>query len=85
MILFARLPGRTLWSLVTVLICALVVWNNHLYFDFGPKPRFFYEKGIWADVGWWKAAFYFHVVAASVCLLAGIPLMLPALYTTLAS
>jgi uncharacterized membrane protein len=62
---------------LTVGICALIVWNNHLYFDGGPKPRFFWEKGAIADAAWWKAAFYFHVVSASVCLLAGIPLMFP--------
>ncbi len=78
MILFARLPGKLLWSVVTMSICALIVWNNHLYFDGGPKPRFFWEKGALADAAWWKAAFCFHVVAASVCLLAGIPLMFPA-------
>ena len=78
MILFARLFGLRFWSVVTVLICALVVWNSHVYFDGGPKARFFYEKGAVAETGWWKAAFYFHVLAASTCLLVGIPLMFPA-------
>jgi len=78
MILYARLPGRIIWTIVTVLICGLVVWNNHVYFDGGPRPRFFYEKGVWAEATWWRAAFYLHVVGASVCLLVGTPLMFPA-------
>ena len=78
MVLFWRLPGARWWSVLTVALCALLLLSNVIYFDGGELPRFLLEKGSWANSPWWLAAFYCHVVAASVCLAAGTPLMFPA-------
>jgi uncharacterized membrane protein len=78
MILYSGLRGAGWWTALTVLLCAGILFSNAVYFDGGPLPRFLLEKGEWAHHSWWRAAFYFHLVAASVCLAAGIPLMFPA-------
>jgi hypothetical protein len=75
MVLFWRLPGAKWWTALTVGLCALLLVSNAIYFDGGPQPRFLLEKGAWAENPWWLAAFYFHVVGASVCLAVGTPLM----------
>jgi hypothetical protein len=77
MILFSKMPGARWWTAATVLVSAVVLLNNAIYFDGGPTPRFLLEKGDWARQPWWLAAFYLHVVGASVCLAAGTPLMFP--------
>lgn len=64
-----------LWTLVTIWVGVMIVWNSGIYFSDGPQPQFFWEKGEIADLPLWRAAFYVHVIGASVCLLTGIPLM----------
>jgi hypothetical protein len=71
------MPGARCWTGATLLVCGIVLWNNAIYFHGGPTPRFLLEKGDWEGQPWWLAAFYCHVVAASVCLAAGMPLMFP--------
>jgi hypothetical protein len=78
MLLYAGLRGATWWTALTVVACVAVLLSNTIYFDGGALPRFLLEKGTWARNPWWLAAFYFHVVGASVCLAAGTPLMFPA-------
>jgi hypothetical protein len=77
MILFSRIPGARFWTAVTVVLCGLVLVNNTVYFDGGQTPKFLLEKGALAHHPLWRAAFYFHVLAASICLAAGLPLMFP--------
>lgn len=77
MILYSKLPGAKWWTALTVLACGLVLVSNVVYFGGGETPRFLLEKGDWASNPWWLAAFYFHVVGASLCLAAGTPLMFP--------
>lgn len=81
MLVFAGLPGARWWTLLTLVGCGLTVVNSAIYFPghFAGEatPRFLLEKGEWAQQSWWLAAFYFHVVGASVCLTTGAPLMFP--------
>ena len=77
MILYSGMRGAFWWTVATVAICGLVLFNNVIYFDGGPTPRFLLEKGDWARHPLWLAAFYFHVIGASVCLAVGLPLMIP--------
>ena len=77
MILFAKLPGAKWWTLLTVTASLAIVISNAIYFDGGPTPRFLLEKGSWAHTPWWLATFYAHIAGASICLLAGTPLMFP--------
>lgn len=78
MLLFAQRRGRWLWTAATIALCGLLLFNNGVYLPGQPTPRFFLEKGELARAAWWRAAFYFHLIGASVCLLAGLPLMFPA-------
>lgn len=77
MYLYARMFGGTWWTALTVAAGGGVLLSNAIYFDGGGTPRFLLEKGDWARQPWWLAAFYFHVVGASLCLAAGTPLMFP--------
>jgi hypothetical protein len=78
MILFSKWRGAAWWSALTIAACALVLVSNTVYLGGGPTPRFLLEKGDLAQQPWWLAAFYFHVIGASICLAAGTPLMFPA-------
>jgi hypothetical protein len=77
MLLYAKLRGAKWWATLTVVACGLLLLSNAIYFRGGPSPRFLLEKGHWAHNPAWLAAFYFHIVGASVCLAAGTPLMFP--------
>src|SRR5215212_6446220 len=77
MLFFSDLRGAKCWTVLTVAACALLLLSNAIYFDGGATPRFLLEKGTLARQPWWLAAFYFHVVGASICLAAGTPLMFP--------
>ena len=77
MILYSVMRGAIWWTAVTVILCGLLLVNNAVYFDGGPTPRFLLEKGAWGRHPLWLTAFYFHVIGASVCLAAGMPLMFP--------
>ena len=76
MILFDGLRGAKWWVVLTAASCGLLLFSNWIYM-IGPQPRFLWEKGELANSPLWLAAFYFHVVGASVCLAAGFPLMFP--------
>jgi hypothetical protein len=78
MLLLTRTWASKGWTAGTVVACALLLWSNTVYLDFSAPPRFLLEKGSWAQQPWWLAAFYFHIVGASVCLASGLPLMFPA-------
>ena len=78
MLFFNKLPGARWWTLATVVASAMILWNTTIYFDGGPRPQFLLEKAAWADQAWWRAAFYFHIVGACLCLAAGSPLMFEA-------
>src|SRR5262245_10960676 len=77
MLLYSKLRGARWWTVLTVVACGLLLLSNTIDFDSGARPRFLLEKGHWAQNSWWRAAFYFHVVGASLCLAAGTPLMFP--------
>jgi uncharacterized membrane protein len=77
MLFYSRLLGAKWWTALTVAACAILLVSNAIYFDGGEQPRFLLEKGALARTPWWLAAFYFHVVGASVCLAVGTPLMFP--------
>jgi hypothetical protein len=77
MFLFSGLRWAKLWTALVVVGCGLLLYSNLIYFNGGPPPRFLWEKGAYAQMPWWLAAFYFHVVGASICLAAGLPLMFP--------
>ena len=76
MILFWGLRGAKWWAALTAASCGLLLFSNLIYFS-GPQPRFLWEKGELASSAAWLAAFYFHIVGASICLAAGLPLMFP--------
>jgi len=77
MLLYSGLRGARWWTALTVGACAAIIISNAIYFQSAATPRFLLEKGDLARASWWLAAFYFHVVGASVCLIAGTPLMFP--------
>jgi uncharacterized membrane protein len=77
MLLYSKLPGAKYWTALTVVGCGLILLSNTIYFGGGVPPRFLLEKADWARNPWWLAAFYFHVLGASVCLAVGTPLMFP--------
>jgi uncharacterized membrane protein len=77
MLLFSKLRWANWWAMFTIAACVLTLVSNSIYFTGGPLPRFLLEKGAYVRDPAWLAAFYFHVVGASVCLAAGIPLMYP--------
>jgi uncharacterized membrane protein len=77
MLYFSRWRGARWWTILTLVASGLTLLGNSIYFSGGETPRFLLEKGDWARHSWWLAAFYFHVVGASTCLAAGIPLMFP--------
>lgn len=77
MLLYSKLRGAAWWLALTTVACGGVLLSNSIYLDVGATPRFFLEKGDWAYAPWWRAAFYFHVVGASVCLAVGTLLMFP--------
>lgn len=79
MYLFSKTRFALLWVILAVTLSGLVIVNSAIYFQPGPEPAFFLEKGQIADIPFWRAAFYFHIVGASVCLATGAPLMFPAL------
>jgi hypothetical protein len=75
MFIFLGLRWRWLWATLTIALSALILVNNGIYLRGGPQPLFFVEKGSIAQMPVWRAAFYLHIVGASVCLATGIPLM----------
>lgn len=75
MFIFLGLRWRWLWATLTIALSALILVNNGIYLRGGPEPLFFVEKGSVAQMPVWRAAFYLHIVGASVCLATGIPLM----------
>ncbi|MEX2318046.1 MAG: DUF2306 domain-containing protein [Pirellulales bacterium] len=77
MLFYSRLPGATWWTAVTVAACGLVLLNNTVYLPGGATPRFLLEKGDLPRNAWWLAAFVFHIVGTSACIVAGTPLMFP--------
>lgn len=74
MILFWGLRGAKWWAALTAASCGLLLFSNLIYLS-GQQPRFLWEKGALANSPAWLATFYFHVVGASICLAAGLPLM----------
>lgn len=75
MVLYSGWRAAKWWTIVTIALCAATVLSNTIYLPSGGTPRFLLEKGWLAHQAWWRTAFYFHVVGASICLIAGIPLM----------
>ena len=76
MILCEGLRGAKWWAAITAASCGLLLFSNWIYLG-SEQPRFLWEKGELASSPLWLAAFYFHVVGASLCLAAGFPLMFP--------
>jgi hypothetical protein len=77
MLLYSKQRCAKWWTILTVAACSAILLSNTVYFDGGPPPHFLLEKGDRARDPWWLAAFYFHVLGASICLAAGTPLMFP--------
>ena len=77
-LLFSPWRGERICTVVTIMGAAGIPLSSMLYFTSDATPRFLLDKGHWADQPWWLATFYCHVVAASLSLLIGIPLMVPA-------
>jgi hypothetical protein len=78
MFLFSKSPVKILWVLLTIAVTALIIFNSRIYFQHGPTPVFLLEKGSLRDWPLWRTAFYFHIVAACLCLAIGPILMVPA-------
>lgn len=57
----------------------LIVWNVAGYFLEGARPSFFEERSELTAGTAWRAAFYYHISGAAVCLPAGFLLMFPGL------
>jgi len=76
-LLYSNCRWAKCWTALTVVACGVILLSNSIYFDGGASPRFLFEKGDWARNPWWLAAFYFHVVGASISLATGTPLMFP--------
>jgi len=77
MLLYSGLRSAKWWTVVTVASCGLILLNNTIYLQVGATPRFLLEKAELTRSSWWIALFYFHVVGASVSLVAGTLLMFP--------
>lgn len=77
MLLFATWRGKWLWTLATIISSAGIPLSSMLYFTASETPRFLLTKGHWAEQPWWLAAFYCHVIAASLSIIIGTPLMFP--------
>jgi hypothetical protein len=75
MVLFSGWRGARWWTIVAIALSAATLVSNTIYLPSAHAPRFFLEKGWLAQQAWWRAALYFHVIGASVCLMAGAPLM----------
>jgi hypothetical protein len=78
MLIYANLRGARWWTVLTAVLAAAVLLSNTIYLGGEVTPRFLLEKGSLARHPAWLAAFYFHIVGASICLAAGMPLMFPA-------
>lgn len=78
MLLFAPWRGARIWTVATILCSAAIPYSSLLYLTADTTPRFLLDKGHWAEQPWWLTTLYCHVVAASLSLLIGIPLMIPA-------
>jgi hypothetical protein len=77
MLIYSGMRGAKWLTVATIAACGAVLLSNTVYLG-EQTPRFLLEKGVWATRPLWLAAFYFHVVGASICLAAGLPLMFPA-------
>jgi hypothetical protein len=77
MFVYSHLRGAWLWTALTVAACGGILLSNTIYLESGVTARFLLEKGSLARDPCWLAAFFFHVVGASLCLTAGTPLMFP--------
>lgn len=75
MYLFSNRRLKIAWSLVAISITALILVQATSYFRNVPTPNFLLEKGELRHHPLWRTAFYFHVLAACVCLATG-PLLM---------
>ena len=76
MLIYSGMRGAKWWTIATIVSCGALLVSNAVYLG-EQTPRFLLEKGLWAAQPLWLAAFYFHVIGASICLAAGLPLMFP--------
>jgi predicted membrane protein DUF2306 len=76
MLIYSGMRGARWWTIATVIACGALLVSNAVYLE-EQTPRFLLEKGVWATHPLWLAAFYFHVLGASICLATGLPLMFP--------
>lgn len=77
MLVFAPWRGARIWAVATIAGSIAIPVSSLLYLTADTTPRFLLDKGHWAGQPWWLTTFSCHVVAASLSLLVGIPLMIP--------
>jgi hypothetical protein len=58
-------------------LAILLIVNSMIYFTPNASPAFLIEKSLVQQIPVWRAAFYFHVVSACICLAAGFALFFP--------
>ena len=77
--LFRHIRFGIVFTIAVIGLAILVLANSAVYFQSAVTPAFFVEKLPISDDSLWRTAFYFHIVAASVCFVTGFPLFFPAL------
>lgn len=71
MYLFRNLKLAPVWTILTVGLGLLLVFNTRIYFQSGLQAAFLIEKGATAGLRIWQGAFYLHIVSSCVVLLSG--------------
>lgn len=92
--LYSHRTHAAAWTLVTLALCALNLWNNGIYLPGDGPPSFYLEKdaafgpavppvelhGVLLHLpAWWRTAFVVHVATASLALACGAVLCFPRL------
>lgn len=66
-------------TVATIWLSWSIAMNSLIYFQSAKPTAFFAEKGSLVESPIWICAFYWHITASCICLLAGAPLMIPAM------
>ena len=71
MYLFKNSRFAFVWTVTTIALIVLLVYNTLVYFQLGVRAEFLTEKGPLVKNRLWLTAFYFHVFSSCVVLLTG--------------
>jgi len=71
MYLFKNLRFPYAWTVTTISLTVLLLYNSLVYFQSSIVPGFLLEKGYIANNRIWATAFYFHVASACLIMVPG--------------